>query len=65
MTLRSWVRFDTWFSRMRYGVRQTNQHADWTQPNFLTHVALLWKLQDIQYSSQISPLLKQFAEFGF
>ena len=48
MLIRSWLCLDTWFLRMRFGVR-------WTQPAhfqdaaefFLTHVAHLLKLQDI------------------
>ena len=34
-----------------------NQHAYWTQPNFLTHVDHLLKLQDIQNLSQTSSLI--------
>ena len=37
-----------------------NQHAYWTQQNFLTHVAHLLKLQDIQNSSQTNRLFDQF-----
>ena len=36
------------------------QHAYWTQPNFLTHVAHLLKLQEIQNLSQKSCLIDQF-----
>ena len=37
-----------------------NQHAYWTQQNFLTHIAHLLKLQDTQNSSQTNWLIDQF-----
>ena len=42
-----------------YGVRLTRQ-ARLTQPNFLTHIAHLLKLQDIQNLSQTSRVIDQF-----
>ena len=38
---------------------EPNQHAYWMQPKFLTHVAHLLKLQDIQTSSQTSRIIDQ------
>ena len=50
MTFHSWVRFDTWFLRVRYGVRRT-------QPARLLKASKI-HLKQIVY-------LTSFAEFGF
>ena len=42
-----------------------SQHAYWTQPNFLTHVAHLLKPQDIKIHLKHVVYLTNFAEFGF
>ena len=60
MTLRSWVRFDKWFLRVRYAMRRT-------QPARLLDAAELSdtrsspvKLQELQNSSQTNRLFDQF-----
>ena len=62
MTLQSLLCFDTWFLRVRYGVRQTQPACllDAAKFSDTRYVAYLLKLQDIQNSSQTSHLIDQY-----
>ena len=53
--------FDTWFLRVRYGVKRTQSSRLLDAAEFSdTHIAHLLKLQDIQDSSQAIRLIDQF-----